>query len=87
MDMSFSKFREIVKDREAWYAAVHGITESDTTERLHDSNMTQATFILSLPNLVCVWHLLHISVWTSHVSSAHWPPMTSGCHRGQQVML
>ena len=30
MDMSLSKFREIVKDREAWRAVVHGITESWT---------------------------------------------------------
>ena len=29
MDMSLSKFREIVKDREAWHAAIHGIKESD----------------------------------------------------------
>ena len=30
MDMSFSKFREIVKDREVWRAAVHGVAKSQT---------------------------------------------------------
>ena len=30
MDMSLSKLREIVKDREAWHAVVHGVTKNQT---------------------------------------------------------
>ena len=39
IDMNLGKIRDIVKDREAWHAAVHEVTESDTTEQLNNNKV------------------------------------------------
>ena len=48
MDMSLSKLRDIVSDREDWYAAVHGVTKSQT--RLSDSTELKERELESNPN-------------------------------------
>ena len=40
VDLSLSKLWEMVKDREQWCAAVHGLAELDTTEHNNNSNLT-----------------------------------------------
>ena len=49
MDMSLSKLLDIVKDRGAWRAAFHGVTESDSTEQLNNLPAGLPAFLNSLP--------------------------------------
>ena len=55
MDMNLSKPQEMLKDREACSAAVHGITESDMTQQLNDNNNNG----YSLKNLNCTVTLVN----------------------------
>ena len=76
MDMSLSKFREIVKGREAWHATVHGVTKSQTW--LSDWTTTKQTWLceksFGLPNQrICVedWWDMRF-VWCSGIVLYFW---------------
>ena len=66
--LSLSKVQEILKDREAWHAAVHGVTKSLT--RLSDWTATQGAYILLLFHLtkclVILWAILMMLAWIKY---------------------
>ena len=52
MDMSMSKVQEIVKDKEAWCTAVHGIADSEIAEKLNnDSSSHQMSLSVHFPKI------------------------------------
>ena len=79
MDMSFAGLQELVMDREAWHAAVHGFTKSwtqlsDWTEPNDWLHSPDCTFI-SLIYLLCNWKLVPPNLLQLFLSSGHPPPL------------
>ena len=52
MDMSLSKFRETMKDRDAWHVAVHGIIKSRT--QLSDWTTTMGNHLINISEVICL---------------------------------
>ena len=77
MTVSLSELREIMKDRETWHAAVHGVTKSQT--QLSDwttKKMRWASFTISGKESACQWRMCTFSPWVGKIPwGRKWHPL------------